>query len=87
MVMPVYIAEMSPKESRGMLGSTIGPTFNVGVTIAFVANIGFTRFATGWRISTVITAILAVIFAVGMNFMPHTPRFVMMVAISFIITS
>ena len=83
MVMPVYIAEMSPKESRGILGSTMGFAYNLGVAIGFLANIGFTRFAIGWRISTVITAI-AVIFAVGMSFMPHTPRLVLLWPDSFL---
>ena len=75
MVSPVYIVEMSPKESRGMLGSTIGFAFNLGVNIAFFANTGFTKLSIGWRMSTVITAAFAVIFAIGMNFMHHTPRY------------
>ena len=74
MVMPVYIAEMSPKESRGMLGSTIGPTFNLGVNIAYFYNIGFSKVAIGWRIAIGLIAFFAAILAVGMNFMPHTPR-------------
>ena len=75
MVMPVYIAEMTPKEIRGMMGSTIGPTFNLGLTIALLANVGFAEFRSGWRVSIGMVAVIALMFSVGMKFMPHSPRY------------
>lgn len=72
----VYIAEMTPKETRGMLVATIGPTFNLGVTIALLANTGFAEFSSGWRVSIGMIAVTALVLAVGMCFMPHTPRYV-----------
>ena len=75
MVMPVYIAEMTPKESRGMMGSITGPTLNIGLLVAYFSNIGFERFSVGWRVSVAILASFALMFAVGMIFMPHTPRY------------
>ena len=79
MVMSVYIAEVSPKESRGMLGSTIGPTFMAGVTVALLANIGFAKFSIGWRLANVVLGIVGVIYAIGMAFLPYTPRLVVVV--------
>ena len=75
MVMPVYIAEMTPKESRGMLGSLIGPGFNVGIVVALLANIGFMEFDSGWRVAVALSAISGLVFAVGMAFLSHTPRY------------
>ena len=72
----MYIAEMTPKESRGMLGSTIGFSFNLGLNIGLFSNIGFAKFGVGWRVAIAIEALLGLVFAVGMKFMPHSPRYV-----------
>ena len=76
MIMPVYIAEMTPKESRGALSSTIGLTLNAGVNIALFANIGYAKFTLGWRVSIIIIALVGLVFSIGMKFLPHTPRYV-----------
>ena len=59
-----------------MLGSTIGPTFMAGVTVALLANIGFAKFSVGWRLANVVLGIVGVIYAIGMTFLPYTPRLV-----------
>ena len=75
MVAYVYIAEITPKESRGMMGSTIGLTFYMGLIIAYFTNIGYAKFSVGWRVASVIMAVIAIVFTVGMKLMPHTPRY------------
>lgn len=74
MVMPVYLSEMCPKESRGTFGAFIGIGLNAGSIIALVTNIGFAEFYLGWRFAFAILGVLSLVFAVGMKFMPHTPR-------------
>jgi MFS family permease len=72
--MPVYISEVSPKESRGILSSLIGTYFVGGFLVALCGNIGFSMFLLGWRISTSIQALLGLLFSFGMMWMPHSPR-------------
>lgn len=74
MVMPVYLAEITPKESRGMLGSVIGPMYSLGLNIGLCTNIGYARFGIGWRMPTAVIAAVGLVFTIGMMFMPHTPR-------------
>lgn len=74
MVMPVYISETSPKEHRGMLASIIGPTYSFGLLVSLSMNVGFSKFHLGWRVPFMIIALLGLICAVGMLFVPHTPR-------------
>ena len=73
MVMSVYIAEMTPKESRGLLGAIIGPAFNMGSCLGLLANIGFAEFDLGWRLSIAVAGLVGLVYAIGMSFMPHTP--------------
>lgn len=72
-ILPVYIAEMSPKESRGMLTSIIGPMFSIGIVISLCANVGFAKFSFGWRMAFVVV-LFGLLYVIGMKFMPHTPR-------------
>ena len=75
MVMPVYISEMTPKESRGMMGSTIGPAYILGTMIAYLINVGYAKFYMGWRVSIAVMAVVSLVFGLGMmTFIPHTPR-------------
>lgn len=51
MVVPVYMAEISPARLRGMLSSTIGPMFAGGLLLGFAVNLGCVELEFGWRIS------------------------------------
>ena len=73
--MPMYISEMSPKDSRGMLGSLIGISYAAGILAALGSNIGFSKFLLGWRVSASVQALLGLLFSLGMIWMPHTPRY------------
>lgn len=72
--MPIYISEMSPKESRGTLTSIIGPMYNIGFLGSLCTNIAFSKFSLGWRMAIAVLVIFGLLFTVGMKFMPHTPR-------------
>ena len=74
MVMPIYISEVSPSQSRGMLGTLIGPGYAGGILIALCANIWFSEFTIGWRVATSIQAASGLLFAVGAWWVPRTPR-------------
>ncbi len=73
--MPIYISEMSPKDSRGMLLSLVGTGFGIGVFLAACTNIGFSQFHLGWRVVMICQACMGMMFAFGMKWMPHTSRY------------
>ena len=74
-VMPVYIGEMSPKESRGMMVSLLGPAYATGKIVAYITNIGFSKFHLGWRLTKVVLALGGLMYAFIMLWMPHSPRY------------
>ena len=76
MALPVYISEISPKHARGMLTSLIGIGYSVGLLAALCTNIGFSMFFLGWRVATVIQGVSALLFSIGLLWMPQTPRLV-----------
>ena len=70
----VYISEMSPKKSRGMMASLTGFAYGSTLLVIFAANCGFSYFCLGWRISLVIQVVLGALYAMAMLLMPRTPR-------------
>jgi hypothetical protein len=72
--MPLYISEMSPKEYRGIVVSIIGPLYNFGFLVALGLNIGFDKYLLGWNTNFGLVGLCGFIYAVGMLFLPHTPR-------------
>ena len=68
------MAEMTPKESRGMLTSAQGPLYSLGTILALLTNIGFAKFDVGWRIVFAVIAVSAPVYAIVMKLMPHSPR-------------
>lgn len=76
MVIPVYIAEISPERSRGKLSSTMGPMYTGGLLVGFAVNVGCVKFELGWRVSLGLQAVFGIILAFGMFFQPRTPRYI-----------
>ena len=70
----IYISEMSPMKSRGMMASLTGLAYGSTLLVIFAANCGFSYFCLGWRISFVIQVVLGALYAVAMLLMPRTPR-------------
>lgn len=73
--MPVYLSEISPKESRGMIVSLVGPLYAIGLLVAICSNIGFAEFGLGWRVSVGIAAVIALVSIIGSGYLPHSPRY------------
>ena len=73
-IMPVYLSEMTPKDSRGMLSSTIGPTYLGGYLFALCTNVGYAKFPLGWRVTMAVAALGGLIYLIGLMLMPHSPR-------------
>ena len=83
-VMPIYIGEMSPKEKRGQMMSTMGPGFAIGILIGLGSSAGFARFEEGWRVAYVVLALSGLLYALGFLWLPHTPRYSNILALSFL---
>jgi SP family galactose:H+ symporter-like MFS transporter len=69
----VYISEVSPAESRGWTVSLFQLAITVGILLAYVVDYGFAR-ANGWRWMFGLAVVPAAVFAVGMFFLPESPR-------------
>lgn len=85
MVIPTYIAEMSPAHTRGAL-VTVNTLFITGgqafaaVTAGVVSMTGIESYkdgSWGWRIMLALAAIPAMIQFIAMIFMPESPRWLM----------
>ncbi len=73
MVVPVYIAEISPKEIRGSLTALIGPVYASGSFLGLVIITGVQRIQDGWRIPYAVLALYGLVFAIGCAMLPHSP--------------
>ncbi len=54
--------------------SIAGVAYALGSFISLFANVGFSKFAVGWRLSLASVSLYAVIFVTAMKFVPHSPR-------------
>jgi sugar porter (SP) family MFS transporter len=74
MCVPVYIAELSPEHTRGMLGTLWQVAVTSGILIASGANIGLQKWNDGWRLSYGGNILFAIILLICLIFMPESPR-------------
>ncbi|MFY9527665.1 MAG: sugar porter family MFS transporter [Candidatus Acidiferrales bacterium] len=70
---PVYISEVSPAQARGWQVSLFQLAITVGILLAYVVDYAFAA-SQGWRWMLGLAVVPAAIFAVGMLFLPETPR-------------
>mmetsp|Transcript_10576 Transcript_10576/g.23817 ORF Transcript_10576/g.23817 Transcript_10576/m.23817 type:complete len:504 (-) Transcript_10576:106-1617(-) len=78
---PVYIAEMSPAEVRGMLVSAKEAVIVLGIFLGFFFGFICSKVDTfGWRLALVVSAVLALVMEVGITYIPQSPRFLVLVA-------
>jgi len=76
MVVPLYLAEMSPKERRGRLVSMNQFLITVGILISY--GVGFALAgAEAWRWMVGLAAIPAVLMFVGLLRLPESPRWLL----------
>ena len=72
LVVPLYIAEMSPSKNRGMLVSFNQFAITIGILSAFLINYGFAR-ESDWRWMFGFAFIPAVLQLIGLFFITDTP--------------
>ena len=70
---PVYISEVSPAESRGWTVSLFQLAITVGILLAYIVDYAFVRIQ-GWRWMFGLAVVPAAIFALGMLYLPESPR-------------
>jgi sugar porter (SP) family MFS transporter len=69
----LYISEISPAKARGLLVSFSTLAITSGILISFLADYAFSR-SGDWRSMFALGAIPAFIQAIGMFFLPESPR-------------
>ena len=70
---PVYISEVSPAESRGWTVSLFQLAITLGILLAYLVDYALAA-VQGWRWMFGLAVIPAAIFALGMLFLPESPR-------------
>jgi sugar porter (SP) family MFS transporter len=70
---PVYISEVSPPAARGWTVSIFQLAITVGILLAYVVDYAFASIQ-GWRWMLGLAVVPAAVFAVGMIFLPESPR-------------
>ncbi|MCO5608472.1 hypothetical protein L7F22_062682 [Adiantum nelumboides] len=80
MVAPVYTAEVAPASSRGSLVSFSEIFINIGIMLGYVSNYTFSGLPVNiaWRIMLGLGIFPALSLAVGVMFMPESPRWLVM---------
>ncbi|KAF5748009.1 Plastid hexose transporter isoform 2 [Tripterygium wilfordii] len=73
-IVPLYISEISPTEIRGALGSVNQLFICVGILAALVAGLPLAGNPLWWRAMFGISAVPAILLALGMSFCPESPR-------------
>ena len=74
MVTPLYVAEVTPKDSRGFLISIIGVMYSVGIIFALGTNIGFAKLDIGWRVTFAVSAVMGLVYTMLLKLIPRSPR-------------
>ncbi|KAK5122853.1 hypothetical protein LTR85_003768 [Meristemomyces frigidus] len=79
---PLYNAELAPPEVRGFLVALQQLTTTIGILLAYWIAYGTSQIDGGhsqwaWRIPLIVQGIPAVILAIGVWFMPFSPRLLM----------
>jgi SP family galactose:H+ symporter-like MFS transporter len=70
---PVYISEVSPADARGWTVSLFQLAITLGILIAYIVDFAFAKIE-GWRWMFGLSLVPAAIFAIGMYYLPESPR-------------
>jgi sugar porter (SP) family MFS transporter len=73
-VSPMYIAELVPPRIRGGVVSFNQLMITSGILIAYIVDWGFAGFSNNWRWMFGVAVIPGAALAIGMYFMPFSPR-------------
>lgn len=72
-VVPIYIAEIAPPESKGLFGALTQITVNIGILVTQLLGY-FLSHDSMWRIILVVPGILAIVQFIGLFFTPESPK-------------
>lgn len=72
-IVPLYIAEISPPDIRGLLVALNQLMITVGILLSYVVGYAFAS-SENWRAMLLIAVVPAIALLVGMIFMPESPR-------------
>ncbi|MGI8314152.1 sugar porter family MFS transporter [Halobacillus mangrovi] len=75
-IVPVYLSEMAPTDSRGALASLNQLMITIGIVLAYFVNYAFTPIE-GWRWMLGLAAVPAVVLMIGVMFMPESPKWLL----------
>ena len=78
MIVPTYIAELSPRQIRGGLVILQQLAISLGIFLSYILDYIFFSAGWGWRPMFAAAVIPGIALAVGMFFMTHTPRWLAM---------
>jgi sugar porter (SP) family MFS transporter len=70
---PVYLSEVSPAHARGWVVSLFQLAVTVGIVVAYLTDYAFAG-VEGWRWMLGLAIAPALVFGLGMFFLPETPR-------------
>src|SRR5881409_3758561 len=70
---PVYLSEVAPPHSRGWVVSLFQLAVTVGIVVAYLIDYVFAGIE-GWRWMLGLAVVPALVFGIGMFFLPETPR-------------
>src|SRR3712207_4719300 len=73
MIVPLYIAEIAPKERRGQLVSLNQLMITIGILLSYIVGVIFTPIE-GWRWMFGVALIPALVLGIGMFRLPESPR-------------
>jgi MFS family permease len=76
-VSPMYISELAPKRLRGAFTSFNQLMVTLGIFVAYIANWSLKGVGDNWRWMLGLAAIPGAALAIGMLFLPHSPRWLM----------
>ncbi|OQR81588.1 Major Facilitator Superfamily (MFS) [Thraustotheca clavata] len=72
--LPLFGAEMAPRELRGMLSGFMQMAVVTGILLVGVINYNISQIANGWRITNAIAMLFPIIVMLGIFFIPESPR-------------
>jgi MFS transporter, SP family, galactose:H+ symporter len=71
---PVYLSEIAPAHARGWVVSLFQLAVTVGIVVAYLTDYAFAGIEGGWRLMLGLGVAPALVFGIGMFFLPETPR-------------
>jgi sugar porter (SP) family MFS transporter len=72
--LPIFGAEMAPKELRGFLSGFMQMTIVTGLLLANIVNLVVENDAHGWRVTNGVAMAAPIIVMLGIFFVPESPR-------------